>query len=58
MEPMYKTPKNLDECAKIAWCFECIYNDLKEESILDMCPKNKEFKEIHSHQDSIFFLEK
>lgn len=56
MEPMYKTPKNLNECAKIAWCFECMYG--KEIKNIETCSKRKQFEDIHSHQDSIFFLQK
>ena len=60
MEQLHKTPKNLEECDKIAWCFECIYYEeklkVKIPENLDpnvMCPKKREFK---TGINQIFFL--
>ena len=46
----YKIPKNIDECNKIAWCFECIYYKETDDNI---CQKKKEFK---FGLNPIFFL--
>jgi len=49
-----KTPKNLEECRKIAWCFDCIYgkDTLKPNEI--RCSKKIEFEKLNTNP--IFFL--
>lgn len=45
-------PTNIDECNKVAYCFDCIYEELGE--FIAPCPKKKEFMALNPNP--IFFL--